>query len=393
MIKVWNFDFNQVPGKGLPDYESQEVVQRAFNFNLDRMIDLEDIGFEGIFYSEHHFINSMSPCPNLLVALLAGRTNRLKIGVMGNVLAFHQPWRLAEELHMLDYITNGRLEIGVASGVPPEFLFINFNQADIRPMYEEILEFIDRAAQEKMVSFSGKYFNFDEIPIMPRPRTEARRRNWMTIYSEGSCRAAARRDYKVCTGYQSVESAAAAFAGYYDEADKAGIKVGADDLGIRRQVFIGETHEGAMAMAAELKEAAMVRMGDVFKSVFARLEKAGVGPADSVKKSGVIDAASVPHADAGGDQAAPAGENVNAVKRMAQKVNSSLDISPEEYITGSPETVAEQIIDQCRRLGAGNIMAYCPPTLDEQQIIEHYQRWRQVLPILAKAEVLQPAMA
>jgi alkanesulfonate monooxygenase SsuD/methylene tetrahydromethanopterin reductase-like flavin-dependent oxidoreductase (luciferase family) len=385
MIKAWNFDFNQVPGKVLPDYEDQAVVQKAFNFNLERMIDLEDIGFEGIFYSEHHFINSMSPCPNLLVALLAGRTSRLKIGVMGNVLPFHQPWRLAEELHMLDYITNGRLEIGVASGVPPEFLFINFNPADIRPIYQEILDFIDLAAKEKMVSFSGKYFNFDEVPIMPRPRKEARRRNWVTIYSEASCRDAARRDYKVCTGYQSVESAAKAFAGYYEEADKVGIKVGADDLGIRRQVYIGDTHEGALALAVELKEAAMMRMGDTFKAVFARLEKAGVGPSESVKKSGVIDAAAVPHADA--DASGPG----DHVKRMAQKVGSALEISPEEYITGSPETVAEQIIDQCKRLGAANIMAYCPPTLDEQQIIDHYAHWRKVVPILAKAEILQPA--
>ncbi|MEQ6335508.1 LLM class flavin-dependent oxidoreductase [Sphingobium sp. MK2] len=309
MIKVWNFDFNQVPGRTLPDYDDQALVQDAFDFNLERMVDLEDIGFEGVFYSEHHFINSMSPCPNLLVALLAGRTKRLKMGVMGNVLAFHQPWRLAEELHMLDYITNGRLEIGVASGVPPEFLFVNIKQEDIRPMYQEILDFIDAAAKERMVSFSGKYFNYEDVPIMPRPRKEARRRNWVTIYSEASCRDAARRDYKVCTGYQSVEAAAKAFAGYYDEADKIGIKVGPDDLGIRRQVLIGDTHEGAVALATELKESAMARMNDVFKSVFARLAKAGVGPADSVTKSGVIDAAAVPRADE--NAAAASGDDPN----------------------------------------------------------------------------------
>lgn len=387
MIKVWNFDFNQVPGRTLPDYDDQALVQDAFDFNLERMVDLEDIGFEGVFYSEHHFINSMSPCPNLLVALLAGRTKRLKMGVMGNVLAFHQPWRLAEELHMLDYITNGRLEIGVASGVPPEFLFVNIKQEDIRPMYQEILDFIDAAAKERMVSFSGKYFNYEDVPIMPRPRKEARRRNWVTIYSEASCRDAARRDYKVCTGYQSVEAAAKAFAGYYDEADKIGIKVGPDDLGIRRQVLIGDTHEGAVALATELKESAMARMNDVFKSVFARLAKAGVGPADSVTKSGVIDAAAVPRADENAAAASGDDPKDNAIKRIAQKNNSALDISPEEYITGSPETVAEQIIDQCRRLGAGNMMAYCAPTLDKDQIVHHYSLWRKVLPILTKADV------
>lgn len=387
MIKVWNFDFNQVPGKALPDYNNQQLVQEAFNFNLERMVDLEDIGFEGVFYSEHHFISSMSPCPNLLVALLAGRTKRLKMGVMGNVLAFHQPWRLAEELHMLDYITNGRLEIGVASGVPPEFLFVNIDQADIRPMYQEILDFIDLAAKEPMVSFAGKYFNYEEVPIMPRPRVEARRRNWVTIYSEASCRDAARRNYKVCTGYQSVAAAAAAFAGYYDEADKQGIKVGPDDLGIRRQVLIGDTHEEAVALGAELKESAMARMQDVFKTVFARLEKAGVGPAQSVKDSGVIDAAAVPRSETDTSAAPKVEDKGDVIKRMSAKNASALEISPEEYIVGSPETVAEQIIDQCRRMGVGNMMAYAAPTLEREQILHHYKLWRQVLPILAKADI------
>ena len=39
---------------------------------------------------------------------------------MGNVLPFHQPWRLAEELATFDYLSDGRLEIGAASGIPPE---------------------------------------------------------------------------------------------------------------------------------------------------------------------------------------------------------------------------------------------------------------------------------
>jgi len=384
MIKVWNFDFNQVPGKALPNYHDSDVVQRAFDFNLERMIDLEDIGFEGIFYSEHHFINSMSPCPNLLVAMLAARTRRLKIGVMGNVLPFHQPWRLAEELHMLDYITHGRLEIGVASGVPPEFMFVGIEQADIRPMYAEVLDFIDAAAKDHFVSFSGKYFQFEDVPIMPRPRVEERRRNWVTIYSEASCRDAARRDYKICTGYQSVEAASAAFAGYYDEADRLGISVGPDDVGIRRQVLIGETHESAIALGAELQESSKARMTDTFKAVMERLERAGVGPAQSVKDSGVIDAAAVPRSNDGAE---------STVNNMARKASSSLVVSPEEYITGSPETVAEQIIDQCRRLGAGNIMAYIAPTLDEGQIIRNYQLWKQVLPILASADIPVPIAA
>lgn len=371
MIKVWQFSFNQVPGRSVPDYADPVVVQEGFDFNMDLMAGLEARGFEGVFYSEHHFLNSLSPCPNLLVAALAMKTETLKIGVMGNVLAFHQPWRLAEELHMLDYLTKGRLEIGVSSGVPPEFLFVNIPQPDIRPMYTEVLDFIDRAAEEKMVSFSGKFYNYEDLPIMPRPRNEARRRKWMTIYSDTSCREAARRGYKVCTGYQSVEAARKAFDAYYDEAELNGISVGPDDLGVRRQVVLAATDAEAKLLNDDLQGAAQERMADTFKLVNDRLERAGVGPAESVKKSGVIDAASVQRE-----------EKPAAVK----KADPGLMIAPEEFVFGSPQSVAEQIIDQCSRLGAGNIMAYHNSAMDAEQVATNYDLWEQVIPILKKAE-------
>ena len=63
MIKVWEFDFNSISGKDVPDYTDQKLVQEAFDSNLTLLAGLEGRGFEGVFYSEHHFLNSMSPCP------------------------------------------------------------------------------------------------------------------------------------------------------------------------------------------------------------------------------------------------------------------------------------------------------------------------------------------
>ncbi|MXO60664.1 LLM class flavin-dependent oxidoreductase [Altererythrobacter salegens] len=389
MIKVWDFDFNQVPGKAAPDYDDHEVVQRAFDHNLDLMVSLEGRGFEGVFYSEHHFIAAMSPCPNLLIAALAAKTEKMKIGVMGNVLAFHQPWRLAEELNMLDYLTHGRLEVGVASGVPPEFRFVGIPVEDVRPMYIEVLDFLQSAYERKFVTLKGKFFDLEAVPVMPRPRKEQRRRHWMTIYSERSCRDAAQRNFKVCTGYQPVETAAIAFDAYREEAAQHGRSVGPDDIGVRRQVLIWDTQADAEALAAELEASNKARMASIFQDMFARLAKEGVAiqdamkPAGSVKDSGVMDAAAVPRAEKNLTPGAPKVDPTGA-----------LQVSPDEYITGSPESVAEQIIDQCRRLGAGNIMAYHAPTMDEAQIARNYALWEKVIPIVNKADVLKaPAAA
>jgi alkanesulfonate monooxygenase SsuD/methylene tetrahydromethanopterin reductase-like flavin-dependent oxidoreductase (luciferase family) len=380
MIKVWDFDFNQVAGKDMADYEDHDVIQNAFDFNLDLMVSLERRGFEGVFYSEHHFVAAMSPCPNLLVASLAAKTERMKIGVMGNVLPFHQPWRLAEELNMLDYLTKGRLEIGVASGVPPEFLFVNIAQPDIRPMYTEILDFLQLAEKETMVTFKGKYIDLEGVPIMPRPRKESRRRHWVTIYSEASCRDAAQRNFKVCTGYQSVDTATIAFDAYRDEAANAGRIVGPDDIGVRRQVLLWDTQSEAEALHAELEISNKARMEAMFKVVMERLHKQGLGPSQSVKDTGVMDAASVPR---------------EQPQDNKPKVTSTgaLVVSDDEFIKGTPKNVADQIIDQCSRLGAGNIMAYHSPTMSEAQITHNYDLWEQVIPILQKADVFGEKLA
>ena len=381
MIKSWSFEFNSPPGKAVPDFEDREAIQRAFNFNMDLMAGHEQRGFEGVFFSEHHFIASLSPTPNLLVATLAARTQRLKIGVMGNVLPFHQPWRIAEELALLDYITEGRLEIGVASGIPPEFLFVNIPQPDIRPMFAEVLDFLQEAETNGMASLKGKYYDFENIPISPRPRIEERRRHWIPIYSEATCREAARRNFKVCTGFQTVAKAMVAFDGYRDEAAILGRTVGPDDIGLRRQVLIWDSHDEAVALNEELQESAKARLDMVFQAVFKRLQKEGESFPDPAEQSGVIDAAAVPR-EQGGDAPKPPTAGSNA-----------LPISPDEFICGSPSTAAEQIIDQCRRLGAGHIMAYHCATMDEQQILRNYKLWEQVIPVLKKADVFADEVA
>ncbi len=361
MIKTWEFDFNEVPGMDFPDYSNQDLVQEAFDYNLELLASLEHRGFEGVFHSEHHFISGMSPCPNLLLAALATKTKTLKMGVMGNVLGFHTPWRLAEELHMLDYITNGRLEVGIAVGIPPEFDLLDIPVEEIRPKFAEVREYLEKARESRFVTVKGKFFDLDAIPCMPRPRQEERRRHWLTVYSEKSCRDAARSGYKVCTGFQSCENAAKAFDAYRDEADKAQVNVSPDDIGLRRQILVCDTQAEAEEMIGGLMGAMMVRLDGQFKTVYERLAAKGGGMSEGQKNSGVMDAAVIPSGDASAKETTGGAEIANVM-------------SADETIVGSPENVAEQIIDQCRRTGAGNMMAYHVGSLSYEQLNHNYPK-------------------
>src|SRR5271157_4921937 len=130
MIKPWLFEFFRAPTdkdvlipKPCANVTPSDVARQFASYS-DMWTRAEDYGFEGVFFSEHHFGPGYSPSPNLLIAALAPRTRTLRLGVMGVVLPYYQPWRVVEEIGMLDHLTGGRLEIGTSSGIPQEMALI-----------------------------------------------------------------------------------------------------------------------------------------------------------------------------------------------------------------------------------------------------------------------------
>src|SRR5215472_14487656 len=88
MIKPWVFEF--LPELGSPSTEpNPHDVTTLFGRYLDLWVRDEALGFEGIFFSEHHFGRSYSPSPNLLIAALGPRTKKLRLGVRGVVLPYY----------------------------------------------------------------------------------------------------------------------------------------------------------------------------------------------------------------------------------------------------------------------------------------------------------------
>src|SRR4029079_5164630 len=171
MIKPWLFEF--FPEVGGPNAAPDPAdVAAHFVRYLDPWVRDEAFGFAGIFFSEHHFGRSYSASPNLLIAALASRTKKLRLGVMGVVLPYYHPARVVEEIGMLDHLTGGRLEIGTAIGVPQELARFNITMAEARERNEEISAVIDAALANRVVSHRGKYFSFADLRILPRPRAK-----------------------------------------------------------------------------------------------------------------------------------------------------------------------------------------------------------------------------
>lgn len=73
-------------------------------------------GYRRMWVAEHHVDDASHACPEVLVALLATRTQRIRIGSGGVLLRYYSPLKVAETFLMLEAIAPGRIDLGIAKG-------------------------------------------------------------------------------------------------------------------------------------------------------------------------------------------------------------------------------------------------------------------------------------
>ena len=344
MIKNWAFEFFPNPhGHGGDGTINREEEKAFWDFYMDLWCSAEDLNFHGLLLSEHHFGGGYSPAPNLLIPPIANKTKNLRLGVMGNVVPYHAPWRLLEEYAMLDNMTDGRLEIGLSAGIPAELAKVGLEPGEARARFNEAAEVIDKGLASPVISHDGEFWKFEDMPIVP-PFVQDPPPKWTTVISEESARNSARRGAKISTGFISTEKVKGVFDAYNEEAAKAGNPTGPDMLGLRRQVII-DLDESINEKAAGFAEG--------FKEMVANFDKRVIAPG---KKA----------LDADGQHGYAFGDD--------------------EFVSGTPEQVAAQIVDQCTRSGAGHFMAVFA---GHQSLDELKKMWHlfgtQVIPMVNAA--------
>jgi alkanesulfonate monooxygenase SsuD/methylene tetrahydromethanopterin reductase-like flavin-dependent oxidoreductase (luciferase family) len=179
-----------------------EVAVRTYAEHLDAWEEMDRLGYDGVGFNEHHcspygLMNS----PNLLAAAAAQRTQRLKLLIYGNLLPLHEPLRLAEELAMLDCLSNGRLISGFARGIPREYQVHNVALAQSRARFEEAYDIITRAWTEEVFAYAGKFWSYKDVAMWPRPVQRPHPPIWMPIVaSKESIEFAARHAIPITPG-------------------------------------------------------------------------------------------------------------------------------------------------------------------------------------------------
>jgi len=345
MIKAWIFEFLHAPG-GPSEDVAPDLATAVFDAGIAHWQQIERLGFEGIFFSEHHFGPSYSPSPNLLIAAIARSTERLRLGTMGMVLPLYQPWRVLEEIGMLDHLTGGRLEIGCASGVPQELIQIGIAAEESRERFNEALDILDAWLAQPVISHRGHYWNFDNLRIVPRPLQRPSPPRWTTVVSTASAAKSAGRGSKICTAFESVARIREIFDVYRTAADTRGMPCEPEQLAIRRNVSIARS-------VGEAREASRMAMEETRKLLAA-------DPRAGTHSPALLD---------------------------SPKAGSGFSVHDDEFIAGTPAQVAEQIIEQCRSCGAGHFLAILGRAVDRRRTEAVTLFGEEVIPILRRAEI------
>jgi alkanesulfonate monooxygenase SsuD/methylene tetrahydromethanopterin reductase-like flavin-dependent oxidoreductase (luciferase family) len=149
-----------------------ELGHPLYNRYLDELELADELGFEGVCVNEHHQnAYGNMPSPNIMAACLARRTSRIKLVILGNVLPLYDhPQRVAEELAMLDVITQGRIISGMVVGTGMEYFSYNINPTYARERFHEAHDLIVKAwTTAGPFAWEGKHYRFRYVNLWPKP--------------------------------------------------------------------------------------------------------------------------------------------------------------------------------------------------------------------------------
>jgi natural product biosynthesis luciferase-like monooxygenase protein len=129
------------------------------------------LGYSSIKTVEHSFYDygGHSPNPCVFLSAVAARTKRIRLITGAVIPAFHHPAHLGGDLAMLDNLSKGRLDAGFGRAfLPKEFEVYGVPMSESRERFEEAIGMIRRLWTEERVTAKGKYWNLEDVHLMPR---------------------------------------------------------------------------------------------------------------------------------------------------------------------------------------------------------------------------------
>ncbi|MBE3561967.1 MAG: LLM class flavin-dependent oxidoreductase [Ktedonobacteraceae bacterium] len=152
---------------------------------IEMAVDAEQAGWDGVFYWDGIYIESMGEMfdPWVTLAAIAVRTQRVRLGLVLTPPSRRRPWKLARETVTLDHLSNGRLILPVGLGTPDDGGFSKVGEGIDRKQRAELLDeslaILTGLWSGQPFSFHGKHYHVDEMRFLPPPVQQPRIPIWI----------------------------------------------------------------------------------------------------------------------------------------------------------------------------------------------------------------------
>ncbi|MET8994885.1 LLM class flavin-dependent oxidoreductase [Amycolatopsis sp. NPDC004169] len=242
--------FHQFAGMSAPE---------VYGYHVELVELLEELGFDGVWLAEHHF-HDFGTVPNTLTMLahLAGRTERLRLGSGIVVLPLRNPVHVAEEAAMVDVLSGGRLELGVGRGYQSiEFENFGLDLAESRDRFDECLDVLLGLLTTEGFEYRGRFHGTtNPLTLLPKPVQRPHPPLHVAAISPETVRKYAAR------GLPILADPAAPFARiaeaaqtWHTTAAEHGVDSADVELVASRVVYVAESNERARAEQARFEAA------------------------------------------------------------------------------------------------------------------------------------------
>jgi alkanesulfonate monooxygenase SsuD/methylene tetrahydromethanopterin reductase-like flavin-dependent oxidoreductase (luciferase family) len=216
-----------------------------------KLIELYDsAGFYAYHLAEHHATPlGMAPSPSVFLGAVAQRTKRLRFGPLVYALPLYHPLRIIEEICMLDQMSGGRLEIGFGRGSSPiELMYYGQEPQEAERIYAEMLELVLKGLTEKVLTFSGERYKFDNVPMELAPLQKPHPPVWYGVHSPEAAERAARKGLNTVSLDTPADTKTSTdrYRAAWREANGS---APLPKLGLGRFVVVADTDEAALALA------------------------------------------------------------------------------------------------------------------------------------------------
>ncbi len=233
--------------------QKDESMADVYDAHIRLAQQLDEQGWHSYFVIEHQ--NSpvgRITAPSVYLTAVARATKRLRIGAMMWQLPFYHPIRLAQEVAMLDHLSRGRVEFGTGIGVHEhEFIRWGVDYYQRAAIAGEVLDIVRKAWTQDEVTFTGKYFHFDEALPQPKPYQKPHPPIWAAVHSDAAVEFAAKQNLHVSQNLDTDEVVARKFDLYRHIWRESGHQGPMPRVFLMRQVHVAETEEKAHAQARQ----------------------------------------------------------------------------------------------------------------------------------------------